>query len=72
MPIKRTALLVRQRGEGVPANSAVADEIRRRVASLPPLPANWQPDNILQQGAVSKTAKNLTGERLGVRFSLVG
>jgi hypothetical protein len=39
------------------ANSPVADEIRRRVASLPPLPANWQPDNLFQQALYRKLQK---------------
>ena len=38
-------------------NSQVADEIRRRVASLPPLPANWHPDNLLQQVLYRKLQK---------------
>jgi len=30
-------------------NSLATDEVRQRVASLPPLPANWQPDHSSQR-----------------------
>jgi hypothetical protein len=31
--------------QGLPLEPAAAEEVRRRIASLPPLPADWQPDN---------------------------
>jgi len=35
-------------------NSLPTDEVRQRVASLPPLPANWQPDHPSQRALYQK------------------
>ncbi len=34
---------------GLPLDAAAAEEARRRIEALPPLPADWQPDDLKQQ-----------------------
>jgi hypothetical protein len=43
---------------GSAPNSLAADEARQRVASLPPLPANWQPEDLLQRALYRKVRKS--------------
>jgi hypothetical protein len=35
--------------QAFPSNPGAAEEVRRRIASLPPLPADWRPDFAQQQ-----------------------
>jgi hypothetical protein len=44
----------------VPVSSSLdIDEIHKRIAALPPLPANWQPDHPSQRALYRKIHKNL-------------
>jgi len=44
--------------QGSIPNSLATDRVRRRVASLPPLPANWQPDHLSQRAVYRKPRKS--------------
>ncbi len=44
--------------QGLVLSAAAADEARKRIASAPPLPANWQPDDVRQQATYRKLRKS--------------
>ena len=46
------------RRERAAANGPFTDEVRRRVASLPPLPSSWQPDHVSQRALYRKAPKS--------------
>lgn len=46
--------------QGLAATPTTAEEIRRRIAALPPLPADWQPADPVQQAQLKRIRANRT------------
>lgn len=46
--------------QGLPSSADTAEETRKRIESLPPLPADWQPADLRQRGQFKKLRKRRT------------